>query len=163
MAQLSTTGMADARVGLGLGVALAGSGVAGFLLPALRIGAQTVEVHNVVQIVTVPFSRLDAIEAQWTLELLTDNGRRVGVMAAPARSRSDRHRPDHAETPEAALVVQEGWDAWRKNHAPVREDAPADATAVLGDGPQDVTRQPNLPGIACVVVAVVGAVVAFFF
>lgn len=117
LAQLVSTGTADARLGLGLGIALAASGVAAFLWPSLRVGADAVEVHNTLQVVTVPYARLEGISAQWTLELLTSEGRRVGVTAAPARSRRDRHRPDAASTPAAGNVVQAGWDAWRRDHA----------------------------------------------
>src|SRR5690554_628689 len=119
LAQLLSTGTADARVGFGLGAALAGSGVAAFLLPSLRVGEHAAEVHNTLQIVTVPYARLEAISAQWTLELFTSEGRRVGVTAAPVRSRRDRMRPDKAGLPEAGAVVQAGWDAWRRNtHGP---------------------------------------------
>lgn len=154
--QFLATDRADAHVGPALGLALVGAGVAVFLLPSIRIGADTVEVHNVVQVVTVPFARLEAVEAVWTLELVGDDGRKVGVMASPARSRRERHRSEHTATPGAAAAVQQGWDEWRSRGGKAASARTAGQSAAF-------TRKPNPAGIACVAISLTAAVVTFLF
>lgn len=154
--QFVATDRADAGVGPALGLALAGAGVTVFLLPSIRIGADGLEVHNVLQVVTVPFARLEAVESLWTLELAGDDGRKVGVMASPARSRRERHRPEHTTTSGAAAAVQQGWDQWRERGGKPVSPREAKQSPAF-------TRQPHLAGIACVAISVTAAAVAFLF
>ena len=141
-------GLSRSSVGIGLGIALAASGVAIYLRPSIGIGEEAVELRNVVQTVTIPYARLKRIEAQWTLELVGDDGKKAGAMGAPTRSTRDRRREkSEGITPPAVDAVRQAWDAWRRSGG----------TAASTEGPA-FTRRADPVGIACVLVAVAGAV-----
>lgn len=156
VSQFLASDRADAGVGPALGLAFVGAGVAVFLLPSIRIGADAVEVHNVLQVVTVPFARLESVESLWTLELVGDDGRKVGVMASPARSRRERRRPEQSALPGAGAAVQDGWDEWR-----ARGGRPAPAHTAGQSAA--FSRKPHLAGVTCVAISLAAAVVVFFF
>lgn len=152
LASVAVPDVARASVGVGLGVALAASGVAIYLRPSIGIGADAVELRNVMTTVTVPFARLDSIETRWTLELVGDDGKRVGSMGAPTKSSRQRHAEKaKGEVPETVEVVKAAWDAWRR----------AGGTAAPAQGPA-FTRRADPAGIAWVAAATAGAIVGLF-
>lgn len=156
VSQFLSSDRPDAGAGPALGLALAGAGIAVFLLPSIRIGTDVVEVHNVLQVVTVPFARLKAVEAMWTLELVGDDGRKIGVMTASTRARRGRRVSEQAPTPGAGAAVQHGWDEWRNRGGKPTPSRLAKQSAAF-------SRKPNLAGIICVILSFAAAVVAYFF
>ncbi|MCB2411749.1 hypothetical protein LGT39_02660 [Demequina sp. TTPB684] len=78
------SGIADARVGVGVGASLALAGVAVYLRPAVLIGEDAVALRNVVVTATVPFARIQEVTMRWSLEILGDDGRKAAAFAAPA-------------------------------------------------------------------------------
>ena len=172
---VATAGFAYAHGGLGLGAAMAALGAAAFLRPHVAVAEDRIEIHNVTQVATVPFSRLEALDTRWTLEARGDDGRKVGAFAAPAPGASQSRRiekqvaresstglppligrpGDAAGTPsgDAAALVRGPWEQWRTAH-------PAEAGTDHGTS---IQRRVDPIGSGLVVVGLAAAVWGLFF
>ncbi len=167
---VSSAGISGAQAGLGLGVAAIATGVSAFLRPSVAVADDRAEIHNVMTTTTVPFARLERIETRWTLELVGDDGRKVGSFAAPAPGAAQSHRlrreadrrgdaaaahgspGELAGTPsgDAAALVRDAWDAWRSSNPEAQREGASS------------TRRPDPIGIALVIVAVAAAAWGLF-
>ncbi|MFV0286032.1 MAG: hypothetical protein ACK5IM_06525 [Demequina sp.] len=169
--QLIGSGLNGFSVGFGVAVAFAAVGAAAFLRPAVAVGRDAVEFRNVTQTVAIPFSRLAGLEAHWSLELVGDDGTKVGSFAAPARSGRDRLKsPEDGASAEVATLITSAWDAYRaapttaapttavSSPVPARADASADGSDAGGA----FTRRPDLVGIGLVAAALAGIALAVF-
>ena len=152
IAQLATSGLADAHVGLGLGLASAGLGWAVFLRPAVGISPDEVVFRNVIQRATIAVSRIASVELKWSLEVVGDDGRRMGSFAAPVSSAARRARTRGAPGDETGTEDLAGEIA-------ALVDQRAAAAAAAGAGPS-VIKQPEWAGIGIVVASAVAALVA---
>ncbi|WP_062516659.1 hypothetical protein [Demequina gelatinilytica] len=169
---VATVGFGYATGGLGLGTGAALFGYAAFLRPRVTTRGDHVEVRNMLQIATVDYARLADLETRWSLELVGDDGLKIGAFAAPAPNtaqvRAAQRGAQHARgdekaqygragdrlgTPsgDAAAMVHAASSAWKADHP----DAP------IGDGPS-VVRRPDWIGIAVVAVATAAAAWGLF-
>ena len=172
---VASAGVSDAHGGLGLGAAMAALGAAAFLRPHVAVSHDRVELHNMTQVATVPFARLETLDTRWTLEARGDDGRKAGAFAAPApgasqsrriekqvaREREDGLPPlvgrpgDAAGTAsgDAAALVRSAWDAWRAAHPVGADPTP---------GPS-VVRRLDPVGLGLVTVGLFTAAWGLFF
>ncbi|WP_152647947.1 hypothetical protein [Demequina sediminicola] len=122
-------GFPVAFVPITLGAAIALIAVACFLRPKVEVDDHSVIVHNITQVVEVPFARLADVETQWGLELVTDDGKKVGAFAAPDPNRRDRRKAPHEhKSADLVAMVRGGESAWLEGpHRAQDEQAWADA------------------------------------
>lgn len=133
-----SAGLANAQGGLGVGAGMAALGYVAFLRPHVAVAEDRVEMHNVTQVVTVPFARLEALETRWSLEARGDDGRKAGAFAAPAPGAAQSRRIEKqvaresgSDVPavagragdatgtrsgDAAAMVRQAWERWRAAH-----------------------------------------------
>ncbi|WP_062387470.1 hypothetical protein [Demequina iriomotensis] len=163
---VSSVGFSLATGGIGLGAAAALFGYGAFLRPHVAAHEDRVVVHNVTQTATVPYARLADLETRWSLEIVGDDGLKVGAFSAPAPSATaarhaqrDAARKDDARaeygragdrlgTPsgDAAALVHAASSAWTAAH-------PGESG---GEGPS-IVRRPDWIGIAVVAGAIAAA------
>ncbi|MDN4477666.1 hypothetical protein QQX10_07360 [Demequina sp. SYSU T00039] len=131
-------GLGNAQGGLGVGAGMIALGLAAFLRPHVAVTDDRVEIHNITQVATVPFSRLEGLDTRWSLEVRGDDGRKAGAFAAPAPGAAQSRRiekqvaresesgvpplagraGDATGTPsgDASAMIRARWDAWRAAH-----------------------------------------------
>ncbi|SEJ34476.1 hypothetical protein [Demequina mangrovi] len=169
---VSTVGFEYATGGLGLGAAAALFGYGAFLRPHVATYEDRVELHNVTQTATMPFSRLADLDTRWSLEVIGDDGLKVGAFAAPApggvsarRQHVEDKRNDVVDggvpgrmgdklgTPsgDAAALVHRASSAWHEAHP----------TAPASEGPS-VTRSPDWLGIVVMAAALAATLWGLF-
>ncbi|WP_159450188.1 PH domain-containing protein [Demequina sp. NBRC 110056] len=152
--QLASSGFADAHVGLGLGLAAAGLGWAAFLRPSVVVSPDEIELRNVVQIASMPVDRIAGVELKWSLELVGDDGKRIGSFAAPVSGASRRLRARGQEGDERStehIAAEIG--------AIVEDSRSAGSADAAPSGPSAVKRA-DWAGIGIVVASVAAAAIA---
>ncbi len=130
-------GARGAAPALGLCALLAIAGVVAYWRPAVGIGADKIEVRNVLRTATVPLERVVHVDTKWALAIFLDDGSMITAFAAPApgaiaartmRAEDARGLPadtylagtvrpgDRRGTPsgDAAALVRTAWEAFRK-------------------------------------------------
>ncbi|WP_297082373.1 hypothetical protein [uncultured Demequina sp.] len=154
-AQIATGGFSQALVGLGLGLAIAGLGWALFLRPAVILRADAVEVRNVVRIGSISWGRIAHVDLKWTLELVGDDGARVGSFAVPRSSAPRRRRTEEpAVTPSTSDQIAS--EIRQRAEAARAGDMPA-----AGRQAPSISRTTDLTGVAIVLASAAAAVLAF--
>lgn len=151
LVHVATVGLTFAHGGLGLGTALIALGFATFIRPHVAVTADSIIIHNVTQTLTMPLSRLAALETRWTLEAIGDDGKRAGAFAAPAPGASQSRRividarraaaaglnptlerasdAEGTASGDAAAMVRRAWEAWRASQASTTRATTQPATA----------------------------------
>lgn len=160
---LVASGLAGAKVGLGLGACVAMIGTAVYLRPAVEITSDSVVFRNIVHTATAPFARIQEISMRWSLEILGDDGKKAGAFAAPASRRGGTgvfgmesddavHGNDTESNPDSAgSRVYAAWHAWTAAHG--TEPDPTTTS---------ITRQLDIVGLALVLGSIAAVVFAFF-
>jgi len=156
------SGLADARLGVGVGTCIALVGIAVYLRPAVLIGDDGVVFRNVVGTASAPFSRIREVSMRWSLEVLGDDGRKASAFAAPA-SRGARTGIFGNDAAEGSMVedregrpdttgsrLYDAWQSWKDSHR-----GEADTTA------SSISRGVDVKGIGLLVAAAIALVFAF--
>lgn len=153
---IAADGLAQSWPPLAWGLAVALVSAALFFRPVIVVNEHAVVVHNVLQIVTVPFARLKDLETRWGLELVVDDGSKVGAFAAPDPNRRDRKKPP-SEQASASLVamIRGAEEQWLEG--PHRS---ADESKWADRAPTE--RRWDPVGVGLVVAAFAAAAVGFF-
>jgi hypothetical protein len=156
------SGLADARLGVGIGACVALVGAAAYLRPAVLIGDDGVVFRNVVGTASAPFARIREVSMRWSLEILGDDGKKAGAFAAPA-SRGGRTGifgndavgyatvDDREGRPDATgSRLYDAWRSWTDAH-----EGGADTTTA------SISRGVDAVGLALLVGAVAALAFAF--
>jgi len=104
--------------------------------PHVRTDAAGIRLHNVLNVVDIPWGQVSGIRLRWQLEITLRDGRVMRAFGGPTLTRSRRQRRETPETDAVApsvhdlTQIQEAWE-----QAGERETA--------GTGP--VRRRPDIP------------------
>lgn len=101
------SGLAGAKVGLGLGACVAMMGAAAYLRPAVVLTPDRVVFRNILHSASAPFSRIEEVSMRWSLEMRGDDGMKAGAFAVPASRRSRTGIFSNEEAERAHLDEQE--------------------------------------------------------
>ncbi len=83
-ARVMGDGLRGAAPTVGLAALVAIAGVVGYWRPSIRVGPDSIDVHNVLRRATIPLSRVVHVDTKWALELYLDDGSKVSAFVAPA-------------------------------------------------------------------------------
>ncbi len=156
------SGLAEARLGVGVGAGVALVGIAVYLRPAVLIGDDGVVFRNVVTTASASFARIEEVSMRWSLEIVGDDGRKAAAFAAPA-SRGAKTGVFGNDTAERVIAddregrpdatgsrVYDAWQAWTTAHR-----GQVDTTTV------SIRRGVEVEGIGLLVAAVMALAFAF--
>ncbi|WP_062076742.1 hypothetical protein [Demequina globuliformis] len=139
-----------------IGGAVAMLAVALFMRPIVIVNEHAIVVHNITQVVTVPFARLKDLHTRWGLELVMDDASKVGAFAAPDPHRRDRRKaPSEQMAADLVAMIRGAEEQWLEG--PHRA---ADQAAWAGRAPLE--RRWDPVGLALVCGALAAVLAGFF-